>query len=958
MTSIEEELKNNLDGPIHFDPVTRHVYSVDASIFEVLPLGVVIPAHKKDLLTAIQIASRYRIPITVRGAATGITGGCLGRGLIIDVSKSLNRLIEINQEERYIICEPGLIQDELNHQLAPYQLRLGPDTSTGNRATMGGMLANNAAGARSLRFGKMVDHVMEVELILADGSLIHCPSLDEQAWNQKLSLTTQEGRIYREADRIRKEYSIEIEKRFPRIPRRASGYNLDELIKPFPLNLAKIIAGSEGTLGIVTEMKMAIVPKIKASGLCLLLFNDLLEAIRHVPNILLHHPTALELIDDQIIELGRHSPSLRGQLDWLPGNPKALLVIELEADHLQEVNDKLLSFSTLMSQQKVGYTQICVIDPNQMNKVWKLRKAGLGILLSKRSYSRAIAFIEDISVGPDHLADFMERFCNYLASKGKSAGIYGHAGSGCMHVRPYINLHDPAELALMRQMMQDVASLLIDFGGALSGEHGDGLIRSWLNPLMFGDSIMQAFRELKQAFDPHHLLNPGKIIPLSEAFEELRTIPKQTLIEPKTFLNFSQEGGFALAADLCNGNALCRKKENVMCPSFQVTNEEFHSTRARAQALRSIIHGRLPLKDLTSSDMHAVMDLCISCKGCKTECPSQVDMAKMKSEFLYHYQEEHGYSLRNRLFSSIGSLNRLAAPFASLFNTCSQLSFFKRILEWVGLSSKRSLPPLAGQRFSEWFNAFNQPASLNQTVLLFNDTFNEFNHPYIGQAAVHVLNALGYRVVVPEWSCCGRPALSKGMLKQARRQAQTLLDQISPLLAKGTPLIGLEPSCILSIKDDYTGLFSSEDSYFSLAKSLIPLCKTFDEFLAALIQDGRFILPFHSTLRRIQVHGHCYQKALVGMDPTLTVLRAIPGFHVEEIPSGCCGMAGSFGYEKEHYELSMQIGELRLFPAIRKQGPDTWVIANGMSCRHQIADGTQRQALHLAEAVYAQMHQD
>lgn len=954
MSSFQEDLKCHLEGPVHFDAVTRRVYSVDASIFEVEPLAVAIPSSQDDLLKAIQIAYHHQVPITVRGAATGITGGCLGRGLILDVSKALNRILKIDVEKRYVICEPGVVQDDLNQKLAPYGLRLGPDTSTGNRATLGGMLANNAAGSRSLRFGKMVDAVQGVELALADGERLYFEELDEEEWTLKQRLPTIEGHLYREVEHIRKTYEHDIEAHFPRIPRRASGYNLDELLKPYPLNLAKLIAGSEGTLGIATQIKLAVVPKIRASGLCLLFFDDLLTAMRQVPHLLTYAPTALELIDNQIIELGRQSPSLRGQLDWLKTTPQALLIMELEGDNESQVRERLYHVLSQLQQKQIGYMQVALLDPLQMAHMWALRKSGLGLLLSKRTYSRAIAFLEDISVAPEHLPDFMEAFCRYLASKGKKAGIYGHVGSGCMHVRPYINLQDPQEVALMRQMMKDVAQVLLKFGGALSGEHGDGWIRSWLNPTMFGEPLMQAFRELKHAFDPQNLLNPGKIVPLSQEFEEMRSQAGETLKEIPTFLNFEPEGGLTLAADLCNGNGLCRKKEHVMCPSFQVTNEEFHSTRARAQTLRAIFHGRLPLESLTSQRVHDVMDLCISCKGCKTECPSQVDMAKMKAEFLYHYQEEHGYSLRTRLFGAIGYFNSWMSPLVSLVNAAQKQPFIRNLMDkWMGIAPQRPLPTLARERFSAWFKQWNQEAAT--PVVLFNDTFNEFNNPHIGQAAVHVLNACGYLALVPKWICCGRPYLSKGMLKQARGQAKQLIQHLMPYVQQGLPIIGLEPSCLLTLKDDYAGLFPTDDPFYQMAQKLALACLTFDEFLARHAQDSRFLSLFQPRERSVHVHGHCHQKALVGMQPTITLLRAIPGFQVVEIASGCCGMAGSFGYESEHYTISMQMGELRLFPAVRPLPSDAWVVANGMSCRHQIMDGTEREALHLAEVLSLQL---
>lgn len=951
MKSLEAELKASIQGEVHFDQITRHVYSVDASIFEIEPLGVVIPKTKADLRRIAEIANHFRIPLTVRGAATGITGGCLGHGLILDLSKYFREILAINIEQEYAICEPGVIQDDLNRALAPFGYRLGPDTTTGNRATIGGMLANNAAGSRSLRYGKMVDHVHGVELFLANGESLSFSPVSDEEWVFKRSQTNQEGNIYRVLWEIKQQNGEDIRKHFPQIPRRVSGYNLDELLKPMPFNVAKIIAGSEGTLGIATEIKLDIVRKPKASGLLLLFFDDLLQALRHVPELLEYHPLALELIDHQIITLGRAAPLMRNHLEWLQGDPQAILILEMEGQNSHEVEEKIEILRSQLQQKKIGYEQISVLNSTQMDRVWDMRKSGLGILLSKRGYSRAIAFLEDMSISPLKLAPFMERFCAYLATHGKLAGIYGHVGAGCIHIRPYIDLRDPNELALIRQMMLDISSLLLEYGGSLSGEHGDGWIRSWLNPKMFGETIMHAFSKVKKAFDPLNLMNPGKIIPLTDQWQDLRSQPGETWQSPKTFLDFKPEGGFELAADLCNGNGLCRKKEKVMCPSYQATNDEFHTTRARAQSLRAIIHQRLPLEAFTSQGLYDVMDLCLSCKGCKTECPSQVDMAKFKSEFLYHYQEKHGYSLRSRLFGHIGLLNAWMSPFASLFNRLDQWPWIKKGLEWIGISARRSLPPLATQRFSNWFASYVHPANLKQKIILLNDTFTEFNHPEIGQAAVQLLNALGYQVILPPWSCCGRPALSKGLLPTAQKQASHLIELLWPYTKDGTLIIGLEPSCLLTLRDDYVSLIQAQGEQEKQLKQILSQCLTLDEFLAQLADQETFRNHFKTEPMKVKVHGHCYQKALVSMKPTLKVLTSIPGFSVEEIPSGCCGMAGSFGYEKEHEAISMQIGELRLFPAVRASKPEDLIIASGMSCRHQIKDGTQRQAIHLAQAL-------
>ncbi len=915
MTSkLHEDLKESIEGHVHFDSLTKKIYSVDASIFEMEPVGIIIPKNRQDIIAAVKIAKKHNVPIIPRGAATGITGGCIGKGLIIDTSTHLQNILEINYDEEYAICEPGVVQDRLNEALDSRGYRLGPDTSTGNRATLGGMVANNSAGGRSLRYGKMVDHVEAVEIILASGEAC------------EFSAGTKNP-LVDEVTRIRDSYRTEIEKRFPKIPRRVSGYNLDELIKPEPLNLAKLIVGSEGTLGIITKIKVKISKKPLLTGQCLLFFEDMIAGMKQVPEILTHSPLSLEMIDDKIINLGRESPTMRGKLDWLPQDSKLIFVVEFDAPTLDALQEKL---RRLESKNTLSLT-----DPATLQNVRSLRKAGLGLLMSKRSYNNAIAFLEDISVSPEQLAPFMEKFRSYLQEKGKDAGIYGHAGSGCMHIRPYLDLRQPEEIALIKQMMLDISTLLLEHGGALSGEHGDGFIRSWLNKKMFGDKLYQAFVEVKNAFDPERRMNPGKIVEATFPQEELRITPQTKTVPLETFLDFSKEGGFPLAVDMCNGNGLCRKMENTMCPSFQATQEEFHGTRARAQSLRAFIHGKLPTQKMDSHALYEVLDLCLSCKGCKTECPSQVDMAKMKAEFLHHYYKSHGAKWRDKLFAHIGDLYSIGSISPTLFNF-----FSKKTAVFLEITSDRPLPALASERFTSWFRNYSQPNS-NKSVVLFSDTFTEFTQPQIGKAAVKVLTTLGYHVIVPDWHCCGRPMISKGFLPQARKKAQKLIETLLPYAVQNIPIVGLEPSCLLTIKDDYPDLAKHPNM-----SQLIRACTTFDEFLSTHTLPLKALSP-----QEVLVHGHCHQKSLVGMQPTLDVLHAISGITPREIPSGCCGMAGSFGYEKEHADISKQIGELKLLPAVRAASPGSPIIASGTSCRSQIADFTPKEAIHLAEFI-------
>ncbi len=927
--SLSDDLHRNLDCEVRDDIISKAVYSVDASIYEIEPEAIVVPKNFEDVRIAVSIARKHSTAVIPRGAATGIAGGCIGRGLIIDTAQYLCNIKEINYDAEYAICEPGVVQSQLNQALAGRDYRLGPDTSTGNRATLGGMLGNDAAGSRSLRYGKMRDHISSVDLLLYSGELLTFTEIDAGTLQKKLQQHNREGEIYREIMHLREHYSDDIHKHLPNIPRRASGYNLDLLLGDEPLNLAKIIAGSEGTLGIVTQMTVKICKRPQKSRLCLIPCTSLNDAFSLVVAILKWKPLALELIDSKILEAGRSLPSTRERMGWLEGSPQAVLVVEFDSEQQHVQN-----FVQHMHPRNVRVLE----DATDMANVWAVREGGLGLLLSKRSYNRAIAFLEDVAVSPEHLASFMDAFTALLARYGKEAGIYGHAGAGCMHVRPYVDLRQPEELISMRAIMEETAELLLQHEGTLSGEHGDGIVRAWLNEKMFGKRVYEAFIRLKKAFDPAGKMNPGKIISAQDLTENLRMSPDVKQATIATQFDFSRQGGFNLAVDLCNGNGLCRKREGLMCPSFQAYGDEFHTTRARAQSLREIVNGKLSLETFTSKELYHVLEYCLECKGCKTECPSQIDMAKMKAEFLYHYQEKNGYSLRSRLFAHVATINKWTAPLAKIYNAVGKSTLIKKLFSAIGIAPERSLPPLALQRFSKQYQT--KPSQGNPQVVLFLDTYTEFHYPEIGHSAVKVLRAFGYDVIVPFWQCCGRPLISKGMLKQAKKAALQLIEHLRPYVEKNIPIVGLEPSCILTIRDDYPDLVPSE-----FAEKLAALCQPIDILLAS-----HDTFPWLQTKpQSIHFHTHCHQKALVGSSTLHKVLSSIPHSTVTEITSGCCGLAGSFGYEKEHYAMSMTIGENKLFPAIRNADANTVVIANGMSCRSQIAQGTGHHALHLVE---------
>lgn len=954
-----EALKNQLTSEVRTDAVSRQLYSVDASIYELAPLVIVIPRSKEELIRTVQIAFEYKVPITARGAATGITGGCLGSGLVIDCSKFLNSIVSIDYEKELATIEPGVIQDQLNMALSAKGYRLGPDTSTGNRATLGGMVANNATGAHALKFGRMVDHVEEVELILASGETILFKALSKQEWQKKLTLDTVEGQIYRDIEHIKNEYSHEIATQFPKIQRRASGYNLDELIKPDFCNISKLITGSEGTLGIISQITVKICKKPVHKQIVLIASRNLLEGIEYAARYNLAHPYSLEMIDRKIIEMGRISPLMQGRLSWLQSSsqfPDALFAVEFEADSIEQLTEKCCVFKAQIEHEPHILWIKILSDEKSQDELWQLRKSGLGLLLSKRSYSRAIAFIEDIAVPVDQLAQFTRQFSDYLKTIGKEAGIYGHIGDGCLHIRPYINMKEPAELALMQKIMLDVGAMVKQAGGVLSAEHGDGLVRSWMNPQMFGEKIYKAFQELKEAFDLNALMNPGKIAAtahtsLPPLLENLRLTPETPIKPLATFFDFSREGGIELAADLCNGNGQCRKKEGVMCPSFQVTNDEKDSTRARANALRSVIHGKIEPEMMTKPEFYDVMDLCIQCKGCKTECPSQVDMAKMKAEYLYQYHTKKGFPLRSYLFGHTGRLYKIASLFPRLANFLLGSFLSKKLLSLIGVTEKRTLPKLGLSRFSKLFANREKTENKNQVpIVLFSDTFTEFTAPHIGMAATTVLEKMGYAVIVPEWQCCGRTLISKGFLPQAKEYAEKLVDLLYPYAVQGIVICGLEPSCLLTIRDEFRDFHLEKEKIECVAS----MCKTIDEVIAESLP---LLQPHLRAIDRpILFHSHCHQKALVGSAATLKVLQSIPKSTsratVEEIASGCCGMAGSFGYESEHYEFSLQIGSLKLFPAINQHKDlAPIIVANGTSCRCQIQDGCHTPAIHLVELI-------
>ena len=947
MTDLEHEVRRAVEGEVRFDPYSRLLYSTDASMYQVEPIGVVIPRHAGDVQAAIEVAGRHDAALLPRGGGTSLTGQTVNRAVVLDFSRHMNRVLEVNEEELWARVEPGLVQDELNHHVRPVGLLFGPDTSTSSRATLGGMLGNNSGGAHSIAYGLTIEHVIEVTGCLADGSRIVLGEVSPAAFEAKMRLTSLEGQVYREVARIREQYAEDIRRRYPRHWRRACGYSLDELVKDRPLNMARLVVGSEGTLLTIVEAKMRLVRRPRHTALDVIHYHDIQEALESSQTILETGPYAVELTDRMILDLARGNIEQSKRMGFVQGDPAAILIVEYAGESEAEVKSKVEGLEARRTQGRFGYASHIAQDPAEQQSIWKLRKAGLGLLLGTRGDSKPIAFIEDTAVDPKHLAEFIPRFRAIMARHGAEGAYYGHCSVGCIHIRPLINLKTERGIEQVETIATEIFDMVLEFGGVISSEHGDGRARSPFLERAFGPAVFQAFRDFKRAFDPKNLMNPGNLVDSPGLTRHLRYGPEYRTWEPPTLLDFSEQGGFAAAVEMCNGVGVCRKSlEGTMCPSYMATRDEEHSTRGRANALRAVLSGKVPAEDFTGRRLYDVMDLCLECKGCKAECPSNVDMAKMKYEFLHHYHAAHGVPLRARFFGRIGDLSWWGSRLAPVSNWLAAAPPSRWLLErLLGIDRRRPLPPFARESFTDWFD--RRPVRRDAprgSVVLFNDTFVTYNAPEIGRAAVEVLEVAGYRVEMVDRKCCGRPLISKGMLDEARASAAFNVARLHPFAVRGIAVVGLEPSCLLTLRDEYVDLLRSEEARL-VARSAFLL----EEFLLRERARG-LTLRFRDGARRALLHGHCHQKASVGTAPTVAALNWA-GYEVTEVDSGCCGMAGSFGFEKEHYELSVTLGNRRLAPAVQAAAADTEVVAPGISCRQQIEHLAGRRAKHPAEVL-------
>jgi FAD/FMN-containing dehydrogenase/Fe-S oxidoreductase len=943
-SALETRLRRAVRGEVLFDAFNRGRYSTDASIYQIEPLGVVLPKSCEDAAAAIAIAREEGVPVLPRGGGTSQCGQTVARALVLDCSKYLDRVISVDVDGRRARVEPGVVLDRLNRLLRKDRLFFPVDPSTASRATIGGMTANNSCGSRSLRYGNMEHNVRGVDALLADGAAAwfgEVPgNFDDRAMPERYrELVTRMRALHRrEAD--------EIERRFPKVLRRVGGYNIDS-IDDNGHNMARLLVGSEGTLAFFNEIELDLqpIPAHRVLGICHFpSFYGAMAATRRIVDL---GPTAVELVDRTMIELSRDIPMFRAVVErFVRGEPAALLLTEFAGNDPAENLRRLRALVELMGDLGLPGAVVEATDPAFQQAVWEIRAQGLNIMMSMKGDGKPVSFLEDCAVRLEDLADYTERLTRIFEKHGTYGTWYAHASVGCLHVRPVLNVKQELDVRKMRAIAEEAFAMVREYRGSHSGEHGDGLVRSEFHEAMFGSRMVRAFEQVKDSFDPEGLFNPGKIVraPKMDDRTLFRFTPDYRQLPLETALDWSEWGGFAAAAEMCNNNGACRARDAaVMCPSYRATGDEQHLTRGRANTLRLALSGQLGPDALVSEDMRETMALCISCKGCKRECPTGVDMARMKIEFLHHYRKRHRLAPRDRLIAYLPRYAPYAARVGPLMNLRNRVPLLAKLGERLfGLG--------AGRRLPQWSSRpYRGPSSgTGNEVVLLVDTFNRYFEPENARAAERLLSRAGYRGVAADPAgarplCCGRTFLAAGLVDEARYEARRTLDALEPYLAAGTPIVGLEPSCLLTLRDEFPAILPG-----AAAKSLAVRAQLFEEFVVSERAAGRFRLALTPMEGRTALlHGHCHQKAFATVGAAVEALQLIPGLTVETFDSTCCGMAGSFGYEAEHHAMSLKIGELGVLPKMRAAPAETLLAACGTSCRHQIADGAGREARHL-----------
>ncbi|MCC6471235.1 MAG: FAD-binding protein [Alphaproteobacteria bacterium] len=947
-SALAQRLRRELRGEVLFDAFSRGRYSTDASIYQIEPVGVVVPRDEQDIAVAMQVAREAGCPVLPRGAGTSQCGQTVGRALVVDVSKHLNKVVELDAAARRVTVEPGVVLDHLNAYLRPHNLFFPVDVSPSSRATIGGMTGNNSCGSRSIRYGNMVHNVLAIEALLADGERARFGVIgDNRASGARLEDISRKLRALGLAE------AEEIERRFPKLLRRVGGYNIDQLTGEQP-NLAKLLVGSEGTLAFSTriELELQPVPKHRTLGICHFpRFYAAMEATQHIVKL---GPSAVELVDRTMIGLARDIPMFKATVDkFVVGAPDALLLVEFAGDDQADVLRRLKDLVALIGDLGFPGAVVEATDPAFQRAVWDVRAQGLNIMMSMKGEGKPVSFIEDCAVPLEDLAEYTDRLTKIFHKHGTDGTWYAHASVGTLHVRPVLNLKLEKDAKAMRAIAAECFAMVREYKGSHSGEHGDGLVRSEFHEPMFGRRIVKAFEQVKDTFDPGNVMNPGKIVRPSKMDDRglFRYAPGYATQAIDTAFDWSAWGGFGGAVEMCNNNGACRRTDaGVMCPSFRATRDERDLTRGRANSLRLALSGQFGPDALVSADMKATMDLCVGCKGCKRECPTGVDMARMKLEFLAQYRRRHKPDLRDWLIANLPVYAPIAAMVAPLMNLRDTLPGLAAVSEKVaGFSARRALPRWRRDALKDGEGRAD-PARAD--VLLFADCFNRWFEPQIPRAALRVLDRAGKKAAVAgahgHWPlCCGRTYLSVGLVDQAREQARRTIAALKPAVERGAAIVGLEPSCLLTLRDEYPALLPGKDTDTLASRAML-----FEEYLAAERKAGRLDLAMKPLAqKRALLHGHCHQKAFGLVGGVADTLAMVPELKVETIESSCCGMAGSFGYEAEHHDLSLAMAELSLLPALRKADADALVVADGTSCRHQIKDGAGRQALHVAEVL-------
>ncbi len=969
MTILQQHIKDIntlIQGELYSDEASKIMYATDASVYYEKPAAIVVPKNELDIKTLIDFAHKNKIPLIPRAAGTSLAGQVVGDGIVVDISKNLTEIGELDVNKEWIIVQPGIILDELNKYLAPHKLFFGPETSTANRCTIGGMVGNNACGLHAVIYGTTRDHLLEVTGYLSDGSLVTFKPLSKSEFENKCKGNKLENKIYRQLNSILSdaENQKEIKENYPdkNIIRRNNGYALDQLLynEVFSdgkekINIAKLIAGSEGTLLFITKLKLNLVsapPKNKA--LVCAHFKSINDALEANIIALKHSVTAVELMDDIILNASAKNIEQQKNRFFVKGNPKAVLLIEFVNDNEDSISEIASNLISELKQNNFGY-HYPVLYGNDTKKAWNLRKAGLGIMANIPGDKKSITVIEDTAVHPSVLPKYIAEFTQIMESYEEDCVYHAHVGTGEIHLRPRLNLKNKSDIDKFELLAWDIAKLVKKYNGSLSGEHGDGRLRGEFIPFMLGNKVYEILKDIKNTWDPNNIFNPGKIIDTPPMKSNLRyKVGATKVIE--TYFDFSDKGGIVRATESCNGSGDCRKPHTAggtMCPSFMATRDEKHVTRARANVLRDFLINSEAINPFNHKEIYEALDLCLSCKACKAECPSSVDVAKLKAEFLQHYYNENGIPLRTRAIANISKLNKFGANLPWLTNFFMTNKITSSILKsTLGFASKRSLPKIHKQNFNKYLDKQSiDIKNYKGEVVLFIDEFTKYNDTHLGKTAILLLSKLGYKITIIEHLESGRAYLSKGLLKTAKQIANNNINELYPVINKQQPILGIEPSALLSFRDEYPYLVDSDlkDKSIEISENSFLI----EEFLANEIDNGHITKELFTIENRvIKLHGHCQQKAIATTQPIKTLLSLPINYNIEEIPSGCCGMAGSFGYEKEHFDVSMKVGELILFPDLRKTAKKTTITAPGTSCRHQIFDGTGRKALHPIEILF------